>query len=86
MTAKINGNTATATVNGDVITVKIGDEQMKLNVKEITSVTDVLLAARKQALKKTRDAAKAKRATANAAKAAKLRERLAKLEAATATA
>ncbi len=92
MTATINNTTATATTEGELITLTVNGQNLKLKADEVTAVTDALLAARKEAYEAARtakqaakDAAAKERAEKKAARAKAQAEkraaRKAKLEA-----
>jgi hypothetical protein len=77
--------TVDTTTDNDTITVKVGTKTLKLKVTDVTTLTDALLAARKEAyenLRVAREATKAAQKTEReAAKRVKLEERKAALEA-----
>jgi hypothetical protein len=75
MTSTINNISATTVVNGDEVTLTIGDRELKLEADEITSVVTALLAGRKQAISNRRDVKRLERSKAKAEREAKAKER-----------
>lgn len=77
MTDATNDIQAEAVVDGGSITLILGDRELTLDVKEVTSVLRVLLPARKEAYENARSDREADRAAAKAEADAKKAERLA---------